>query len=185
MNTLKNRSSRNIWFAYIIVIVAGLYIAAMPGCGVRKTQSNVTKIEEAVQGKGELKEATEETETRSTVENSKDSTAKKIESTSTYTREKFNPDGSLAERITGTKNKKSTDNSTKTKNKVDTYRRNLTVVTNVVITTRITKEQTNKDKTVDRSNTLAENLGGGWVIFGAIVVVAAFFFLVKWLVKKA
>lgn len=166
---------------YVLAMVLALQLTS---CGTRKSSASIKKIEDVTQTKAETKEAIKDQESKTTTEVVKDSTDKKKESVSTETTEKFNPDGSLAERKTKTTTKKSTDNSTRSRNKVENYNRYRIHDIYRNIDTKRTQTSKEKDKVVDRSNTLAENLGGGWVIFGAIVVIGTVFFLTRWLVKK-
>lgn len=166
------------WSVFIVYVLLLALIAMCSSCGVRKVGTSKESSKNVNESKEESKaKVTKESSSSEEVETKEKNDIVK-EKQETKVTEKFNPDGSLNERTTETKNKKSTDRSTKDRKYLKTSKTNVdSTITNKIYRNIIITEK-KKVKDVESDKTVAANFGGWVPLILVLVIISVIFFVV-------
>lgn len=156
------------------VIAVMVLMLVIVGCGTRKVATDISKsksneTEKSVNTGGVVKETKEDSKTETT-----DQTAKTDEKQESRTRELFDENGKLKERITELINSKSADNSSKKSSAV--LVRNIN--TDSVFTNTIYRVKTITIK--EKSKDVAASKNGTYWLIGVVCVIGLVLWLKPW-----
>lgn len=143
-------------FLHAVIVMVPL------ACGSRKTQTDISKVKIEESTKGEEQTKVEEKESGGTKEESKELITEYTENSKTTETKRYDAiTGNLIEDSKTTEKASAKKDSEKTASKTETYERQITKLTNKLITTHVTITTKDKKKATDTNNKPLY-----WMLFG-------------------
>lgn len=154
-------------------------------CGVRKSSVKVEKTKEYTEKSSEVQKQETRTEERTQEKKEIDSNDIVAEGESRITHEILDTLGRVTERITSIQKSKVIDRSTKERKSLEGAKTTQILKIDSTGTEKKETEVKVKEKETQKSNTIADSVGGSWTVIAIVVLllVAGFVYL-KYIFKK-